>query len=421
MTAVSEQTSVWLAEFTAQEPAASWVQPLRDAAFQRFAELGFPTVKNEEWRFTNVAPIARGRFTPAPPVELDVDAVAPFATGIRLVFVNGILTGHAPVLPRGVHVGPLNENAQTHLGKYASFDRNAFVALNTALLNSGGFVQVARGTVVEEPIHLIYITVGSEPVLHLPHTQLRSLVVVGASAQCTVVETYLGTEHYFTNAVTEIVAGDGAVVDHYKVQLEAPGAFHIATMQANVGRSANFSSHSIALGGVLVRNDVNATLSEGAEATLNGLYVVTGKQHIDNHTEIDHAKPHGTSHELYKGILDGQATAVFNGRIIVRKDAQKTDSKQTNKNLVLSDDAVINTKPELQIFADDVRCTHGATIGQLDEEAMFYLRSRGIGREQARSLLTYAFAQDILDRIKVPATRDRMEKVLFDKFHEHGG
>jgi Fe-S cluster assembly protein SufD len=190
-------------------------------------------------------------------------------------------------------------------------------------------------------------------------------------------------------------------------------------MHASLGRSANFSSHSIALGGRLVRNDANVTLSEGTEATLNGLYIVNGTQHIDNHTEIDHAKPHGTSHELYKGILDGKATAVFNGRIIVRKDAQKTDSKQTNKNLVLSDEAVIDTKPELQIFADDVRCTHGATIGQLDEEALFYLQSRGIERAQARSLLTYAFAQDILDRVKVQSIKDQLEKVLFEKFHEH--
>jgi Fe-S cluster assembly protein SufD len=190
-------------------------------------------------------------------------------------------------------------------------------------------------------------------------------------------------------------------------------------MHASLGRSANFSSHSIALGGRLTRNDANVTLSEGTEATLNGLYIVNGTQHIDNHTEIDHAKPHGTSHELYKGILDGKATAVFNGRIIVRKDAQKTDSKQTNKNLVLSDEAVIDTKPELQIFADDVRCTHGATIGQLDEEALFYLQSRGIERAQARSLLTYAFAQDILDRVKVQSIKDQLEKVLFEKFHEH--
>jgi Fe-S cluster assembly protein SufD len=250
-------------------------------------------------------------------------------------------------------------------------------------------------------------------------THPRTLILVGSNAQCSIVETYAGTGAYFTNAVTEIVAGEGAVIDHYKLQQESPEAFHVATMHATLGRSANFSSHSISLGGALVRNDANVTLSEGTEATLNGLYIANRRQHIDNHTEIDHAKPHGTSHELYKGILDGHATAVFNGRIIVRKDAQKTDSKQTNKNLVLSDDAVINTKPELQILADDVRCTHGATIGQLDAEALFYMQSRGIGRRQARDLLTYAFAQDIIDRVKIPALKDQLEKVLFEKFHEH--
>jgi Fe-S cluster assembly protein SufD len=190
-------------------------------------------------------------------------------------------------------------------------------------------------------------------------------------------------------------------------------------MNAALGRSANFSSLSISLGGALVRNDVGVVLSEGTEATLNGLYIANGTQHVDNHTVIDHAKPHGTSHELYKGILDGRAGAVFNGRIIVRKDAQKTDSKQTNKNLVLSDEAVIDTKPELQILADDVRCTHGATIGQLDAESMFYLQSRGIGREDARNLLIYAFAQDIADRIKVEALHNSLERILFEKFHEH--
>jgi Fe-S cluster assembly protein SufD len=204
------------------------------------------------------------------------------------------------------------------------------------------------------------------------------------------------------------------------VQLESPEAFHVATMQVSLGRSANFTTHNISLGGALVRNDIGATLSDGAEATVNGLYLVNGTQHVDNHTVIDHAKPHGSSHELYKGILDGHASAVFNGRIIVRKDAQKTDSKQTNKNLVLSDDAVIDTKPELQIFADDVRCTHGATIGQLDAESLFYLQSRGIGKAQARSLLTQAFAQDIIDRIKIPELRNQLEKVLSEKFHEHG-
>jgi Fe-S cluster assembly protein SufD len=203
------------------------------------------------------------------------------------------------------------------------------------------------------------------------------------------------------------------------VTVEAPQAYHVATLQATLGRSAGFSTHSISMGGALVRNDAGATLSDGTDATINGLYIVTGTQHVDNHTVIDHAKPHATSHELYKGILDGKASAVFNGRIIVRKDAQKTDSKQTNKNLVLSDDAVIDTKPELQIHADDVRCTHGATIGQLDAESLFYLRSRGIDKNNARSLLTYAFAQDIIDRVKPRGLRDSMERILFEKFNEH--
>jgi Fe-S cluster assembly protein SufD len=245
------------------------------------------------------------------------------------------------------------------------------------------------------------------------------LIQAGADAHLTVVESFVGTGAYFTNAVTEIAAGQGAVVDHYKVQCESLDAYHIAALGARLGQSANFRTHSISLGGKLVRNDIGAVLSEGTEATLNGLYIVNGSQHVDNHTTIDHAKPHGTSHELYKGILDGESGAVFNGKIIVRQDAQKTDSKQTNKNLVLSDNSVVNTKPELQIWADDVRCTHGATIGQLDAEALFYLQSRGIGRKEARSLLTYAFAEDIVDRIKVESLRDSLEKVLFEKFHEH--
>jgi Fe-S cluster assembly protein SufD len=283
-------------------------------------------------------------------------------------------------------------------------------------LDDGAFVRIARGTVVEQPIHLVFTTLaGAEtPVVHP-----RILVIAGAQSQCRIVESYAGLRGvYFTNAVTEIVAGEGAVVDHYKVQQEGREAYHVATAQAQVGRSANFSSHSISLGGALVRNDANAVLSEGSHATLNGLYMVNGSQHVDNHTAIDHAKPHGTSHELYKGILDGKSTAVFNGKIFVRKDAQKTDSKQTNKNLVLSDDAVINTKPELQILADDVRCTHGATIGQLDAESMFYLQSRGIGQREARELLIFAFARDVVDRVQVEPLRNTLESALYEKFHE---
>lgn len=377
MSAIAEQTGAWLAQFTSLQSAAPWVQELRQTAFQRFVQLGFPTTHDEEWRFTNVAPISRttwgAHFTPA----------------------------HVP------------EGAEAHLGKHASID-NPFVALNTAFLNDVKLVQVPRNTVVEAPIEITYEATRDGVAYHP-----RTLIVVGSGSQCTIVETYRGAGRYFTNAVTEVVAGDGAVVDHYKVQQESPEAFHVATMQAKLGRSASYSTHSISLGAALARHDSNATLAEGTDATLNGLYIVNGTQHVDHHTAIDHAMPHATSHELYKGILDGRAQAVFNGKIVVRKDAQKTDSKQTNKNLVLSDEAVINTKPELQIWADDVRCTHGATIGQLDAEMMFYLRSRGIGANEARSLLIYAFAQDIVDRIKVPALRDSLEKLLFEKFHEH--
>jgi len=418
MTAVGEQIGNWLELFSNQLPAPAWLQPLKDQAFARFSELGFPTTKNEEWRFTNVAPIARTKFVAG---RQGVKA-AKFAKGpIQLAFANGHLVSRPESLPKGLEAGSILDDsaaAMQHLGKHASFEENAFVALNTAMLADAAFVRVARGAVIEEPIEIFYLTTGtSEATAVHP----RVLVVVGADAHCTIVERYVGAGDgvYLNNAVTEVVAGDRAVVDHYRVQQETVNAFHISTVHAILGQSAAFSSHSISLGAALARHDANAQLSEGSDATLNGLYIVNGNQHVDNHTMIDHAMPHGTSHEVYKGILDGKSHAVFNGKIIVRKDAQKTDSKQTNKNLVLSDGAVVDTKPELQIWADDVRCTHGATIGQLDAEAMFYLQSRGIGKSEARSLLTYAFAQDIVDRIKVQSLRDSLEKVLFEKFHEH--
>jgi len=401
MTAVSEQIGNWLAAFTGQCPAAApWIEELRKAAFQRFADVGFPTTHDEEWRFTSVAPIARTEFR--------------VGSADKLICAPEIVEK------------PDTAEAQAHLARYAAFDRNPFVALNTAFLDRAVPTTVLRvppKAVLEQPIEITYevpADVTGDPREPLPiAVHPRTLILIGAHAQCAIVETYKGAGFYFTNAVTEIVAAEGAVVDHYRLQQESSEAFHVSTTQAQLGRSAGFSTHSICLGGALVRNDVNVVLSEGTEATLNGLYIANGTQHVDNHTVIDHAKPHGASHELYKGILDGRASAVFNGRIIVRKDAQKTDSKQTNKNLVLSDEAVINTKPELQILADDVRCTHGATIGQLDSDAMFYLQSRGIGRAEARNLLIYAFAQDIVDRIKVPALRDSLERILFEKFHEH--
>ncbi len=413
MTAVTEQTGAWLESFTAQPPASAWVQTLREAGFRRFSELGFPTTHDEEWRFTNVAPIARTKFATT---SSKVGFTKPEGPGIHLLLVNGALVWQSPKLPSGVQIGPIDDAAEPYLAKQG-LDSNAFVALNSAFLNRGAFVRIGRGVLVEEPIEILNITAafdGEAPRAAHP----RALIVAGADSQCTIVESYGGTGKYLTNGVTEIVAGNGAVIDHYKAQQESAEAFHIASLFASLGRSANVTSTSIALGGSLVRNDVNVTLSEGADTQLNGLYIVSGSQHVDNHTSIDHAKPHAASHELYKGILDGKSSAVFNGRILVRKDAQKTDSKQTNKNLVLSDEAVIDTKPELQIFADDVRCTHGATIGQLDAESMFYLQSRGIDKSDARSLLIYAFAQEIVDRVKVPQLRDSLERILFETFHE---
>jgi Fe-S cluster assembly protein SufD len=423
---MTAHTDSWLAQFTGQRPAgpdAPRIERLRQAAFARFSALRFPTIRDEDWRFTNVAPIAKTVFEPAPAVSADADAVASFAQHNRLLFVNGRMQVPAGAFPRGLTWGLLNGNplrngseltslAWEHLTKYAVFESNAFVALNTAFLGEAACIHIAREAVIEEPIELVYMTVpGQGPVVSHP----RTLLVVGEFARCTVVETYLGTGDYLSNSVTEIVVGAGASVDHYKVQMESASAFHVATLAAELGRDARYSTTSVSLGGSLVRNNSNARLSEGSEATLNGLYVVDGAQHVDNQLTVDHAAPNGASHELYKGILDGTATAAFNGKILVRKDAQQSDARQTNKNLLLSDEAVVNTKPELQILADDVRCTHGATVGQLDAEAGFYLRSRGIGKEEARSMLTYAFAKDVIDRVKIAPLRGTLERALFEK------
>jgi Fe-S cluster assembly protein SufD len=244
----------------------------------------------------------------------------------------------------------------------------------------------------------------------------RALIVAGDRTESRIVETYVGPRGttYFTNAVTEVFAGENAIVDHYKVQQESVEAFHVASMHIHAARSAVVSSHSFSLGGKLVRNDVSALLDgEGAECTLNGLYLADGDRLVDNHTTIDHAKAHCPSHEIYKGILGGKARAVFNGKIIVRQDAQKTDAKQTNRALLLSDEAQINTKPQLEIFADDVKCTHGAAIGQLDEDALFYLRARGLTMQEARDMLIHAFAGDILDRVKIEPLRAALETELY--------
>jgi Fe-S cluster assembly protein SufD len=417
-----------------RDPA--WLMEKRQAAIRRFNRLGFPTTHDEAWRFTSLAPLRRTAFahagasdscpSPAHLGSLTGDDSSP----CRLVFLNARFSReHSSVgaLPPGVRVQGLSEflngqgpSVREALGRYAGDGEEVFAALNTAFLQDIALIQIPRNTVVEQPIRLHFCSGGEgEPVVSHP----RCLVLAGANSQARIVETYSGApgSTYFTNTVTELVADEGAVIEHYKLQQESLRAFHVATLQFHLGRSATVSSHSISLGGALVRNHVNAVLDgEGAEATLNGFSLTTGRQHVDNHTSIDHAKPHCNSFELYKGILDDRSSGVFNGRIIVRPHAQKTDSKQTNQNLLLSEEALVNTNPQLEIYADDVKCTHGATIGQLDPQAVFYLQSRGIGREAARQLLTFAFANDVASQIRIEPIRARLEKTLFHRLAEKG-
>ncbi len=420
----------------ANEPAR--IRALRRTAIERFAEIGFPTTKLEEWRFTNVAKVAATDFARSLPGggEATTADVAShlFESGTRMVFIDGHFAPELSSLsglPEGVVVDSLAhalsatpERVEPHLGHYARFEEHAFVALNTAFMADGAFIEVPPGVVIEEPIQLLFAATAAtgttssdgpaRPLVSYP----RNLIVAGESSQVQVIETYVGLEQgiYLTCPVTEVVAGPNAYVDHYKVQKESIESYHLGTLQLYQDRSSNVFAHSIATGGAVVRNDTNANLdAEGCECTMDGLYVLRGDQFIDNHMRLDHAKPHCHSFELFKGILDERSRAVFNGRIYVAKDAQKTDAKQSSRALLLSKEALVNSNPQLEIFADDVKCTHGSTVGQLDDDAVFYLRSRGIGEEAARSILTYAFASDIVNRIRIEPVRKELEEFLFTR------
>jgi Fe-S cluster assembly protein SufD len=429
-TDVMDLKDLFLSHFTACQRQAGkdgWAA-LRSAAMERFVELGLPTLHDEEWRFTPLTALTDTPFQlPAATPQLTADALQrlllpPTGPATTVVFVNG---RYAPqlssqiALPEGVFVGSLavcRERIGHALAKIGSYDDSPFVALNTAFLRDGTCVFLPRGTVLREPLHLVNVAVvEDEPIVFHP----RTLIVCEANSQATILQSYVGGDGtYFANAVTEVVLGPNAHLDHYKLQRESKQAVHFETLQVRLDRSSNFSSQAITLGGALVRNEIGALLAaEGCECTLNGLYVAGDSQLVDNRTSIDHAMPRCASHELYKGILDGKAKGVFNGKIFVRQDAQKTDAKQTNKTLLLSDDATINTKPQLEIFADDVKCTHGATVGQLAGDAVFYLRTRGIGLEEARAMLTYAFANDILQRIKIEPLRRELEETFLAAQH----
>tara|TARA_Y100000588_G_scaffold391373_1_gene499769 strand:- start:2935 stop:4251 length:1317 start_codon:yes stop_codon:yes gene_type:complete len=414
--------------------SSSVVNKLRREGVESFASLGFPTTDLERWRFTNVSPIAKKQFTCSKRVDIEASLLPSLKLqeidGPQLVFVNGWFSeelSNTTGLPAGVEIENLEkvfdnkpESIKPHLGKLVGPDVSAFTALNTALIQDGAVIRIAENVVFETPMQLLFIASADD----FQMSQPRILVIAGENSQIKIIENYasLTDTRYLTNTVTEISVANNAMVDHYKLIRESADAYHIGNMHIELGRSASFSSHSMTLGGAIVSNDVNANLSgPGGECTLNGLYLVDHQRLVDNHTTIRHASPHCTSHELYKGILADQARAVFNGKIMVALDAQKTDAKQTNKALLLSEDAQINTKPELEIFADDVKCTHGATVGQLDDEALFYLRSRGLSKEQSRNLLIHAFASDLLNRIRVEPIRMQLDSLLLQQFPGSSG
>lgn len=425
---------------------APWLRELRRQAIERFARVGFPTARrgNEEWKYTNVAPLARTAFRysfQAPTISAsEIAGLHLVKEWPRLIFVDGRYSPELSAtkgLPPFARVGSLAEHLvdgeaalEAHLGRLAHLNGDGFTALSTAFLRDGAFIHLPAGCVLERPIHLLFVSTGAHPeTVAYP----RVLAVLGAGASGVVVENYvaLGEQRCFTDAVTEVALEEGAGLRHYRLLEEggraprAPragssfletgsvGDYHIATTQVRQERDSSYSRVAIMAGGLLARDTLSVLLDgEGAECRLEGLYVTTGGQHVDNHTFIDHAQPRTTSRELYKGILGGQSRAVFSGRILVRNQAQKADARLVNKNLVLSEGAEVDTKPHLEIFADDVKCSHGATAGKLDESSLFYLQSRGLDQQQAQELLARAFASEVIDRIDLAPVKAHVERLM---------
>ena len=430
-------TAAYVEDFTelskngaSAEPA--WLRETRRAGIEKFAELGFPTPRNEDWHFTSVAPIAESVFSPlrGSSGTIEQSALEPFTFAQSdwplLVFVNGRYSAalsNLGALVTGVRATDLSTTLRSEpalvepwLGKLSPLDGRSFSALNAAFMSDGAVIHIAPDTEAPIPLHVIFVSDSSaaKGVAHL-----RNLIVAGRHSKATVIESYvsLGDSHYFTNAVTEVKVEEGATLAHYKIQRESQRAFHVHTIDAKQARDSHYVSFSFATGGALSRTNIYTSLDgEGCGATLNGLYMADDEQHVDHQTNIVHAQPNCFSREIYKGILSGSAHGVFNGKVYVFPIAQKTDGKQTNNNLLLSERARIDTKPQLEIYADDVRCTHGATVGRLDEMALFYMKSRGVSADRARRLLTYAFAADVLETIEVEAVRAELERATLERF-----
>ncbi len=420
---------------TAEGP--EWLEPVRRAAMEQFVRTGFPTSRQEEWRFTPVSPIAQASWRSAAVGGIEDVAreqLTPFVFGhsewCTLVFVNG---EYAPALsspgnlPDGVLVtnlaevlrnGSGTEILERHLTRYAQVDESPFTALNTAFLRDGGFIHVPSGTDLPHPVNLVFVTTSDAAgaVIHP-----RNLVIVERNARASLVESYVTLapgDRYWTNPVTEVWTGANSWVEHTRIQRESEAAYHVATTQVEVSRDSHYRSFSMAMGANLARHNLNARLGDqSSEALLYGLYITHGDQLVDNHTVLYHDHPNCPSWEVYKGILDGHSHAVFNGKVFVKPEAQKTDAKQTNRNLVLSDYAKVDTKPQLEIFADDVRCTHGATVGRMDEMALFYAQSRGLPADEARRVLTYAFAAEVIDEVSLRPVRDELNRLVLQRLN----
>lgn len=408
----------------------SWLHAFRQQSRESFLSLGLPTTRHEDWKYTDISRLTTESFAAVPvrPPLVDAKALPLPLGGTRLVFVNGCLIpglGTASDLPTGVYVGSFDQaveripdTVRTHLGELADLSAESFVALNGAHLNAGVVVAIENGVQVEGPIELLFVaTDGNRTAVHP-----RNLIIVGAGARASIVERYLGTgtELTFSNSVTEIDLEEGGAVHHVRVQDESMAAIHVGSVWVRQRAATHFASAAISLGAALSRTEIRAFIDgPGAVCELDGLYLAQGSQHVDHQTFIDHRVPRGTSRELYKGVLDDSATGVFGGKVMVREDAQQSDAQQMNKNLLLSDRATVDTKPQLEIFADDVKCSHGAAIGRLDETAMFYLRSRGIASTAARRMLIRAFADEMVERITCPELRADLERRIAARLDVH--
>jgi Fe-S cluster assembly protein SufD len=434
---IKQENNIWESIYSQQTSCTKpgWAARLRESALARFRDLGFPSVKDEEWKYTNVAPLTKLEFQGAtettPPLsKAQVTALGcPEAVGSELVFVNGVLQKELSSmneLPTAVVAMDLAEAINTeahqelireHLARGVDYNVNGFVALNTALVAGGAFILIPQNTEISKPISLLFIGDANERnVVSFP----RVLVVAAEHSNATLVESYVstGSGTSFTNTVVEIALQNGARLEHYKVQRESLKAFHVAATNATLGANASYDSTAINFGAQLSRHDVAVKMPhEGAECWVDGLYVAGSGQHTDTHSVIDHQQPHCSSHQLYKGILDGKSRAVFNGKIFVRHGAQKTDAMQTNKNLLLSKEARVDTKPQLEILADDVKCAHGAAVGQIEADELFYLQTRGIHPELARNLLTYGFAEEVIGKIKIESIRTQLDEAVLNRLN----